>query len=86
MFKNIMIPVQIKRVKDPNGREVLKATVPMNLMFEKDFDAKWLEEELVKFEKRYLKLVKNLKEFLKILHSNKQKKGRVFFIGNWAIA
>ena len=30
-----MIPVQIKRVRDPHGRESLKATVPMNIMFKK---------------------------------------------------
>ncbi len=77
MFKNVMIPVQIKKVKDPNGREVLKATVPMNLVFEKNFDAKWLEEELIKFEKRYFELVKDLKNLLKKLQFKKQKRGRV---------
>jgi hypothetical protein len=77
MFKNVMIPVQIKRIKDPNGREKIKAVVPMNIMFEKDFDAGWLEKELVKFEKRYFKMVKNLKKVQKMIHSNKQKKGRV---------
>jgi len=49
MFKNVMIPVRMKKVKDPSGREVLKSTVPMKLMFENDFDAKWLEEELIRF-------------------------------------
>lgn len=72
-----MIPVQIKKVKDPNGREVLKATVPMNLIFEKDFDAKWLEEELKKFEKRYFALVKDLKDLLQVIRSQKRKEGRV---------
>jgi hypothetical protein len=77
MFKNVMIPVQIKKVKDPSGREVLKATVPMNLIFEKDFDAKWLEEELIKFEEKYFALVKSLKHLLHVLRSKKQKKGRI---------
>ena len=77
MLKNITIPVQIKKVKDPEGREVLKATVPMNLMFEKDFDAKWLEEELIKFEKKYFALVEDLKHLLQVIRSKKQKEGRV---------
>ncbi|MBA7715958.1 hypothetical protein ES703_125017 [subsurface metagenome] len=77
MFKNVMIPVRMKKVKDPSGREVLKSTVPMNLMFENDFDAKWLEEELIRFEKRYFALVKDLKDLLQVLRSKKQKNKRV---------
>lgn len=72
-----MIPVQIKKVRDPNGRETLKATVPMSLMFEKGFDAKWLEEELAKFELRYFSLIHHLKVILQSLHSMKQRNGRV---------
>ena len=78
-MKNIIIPVQIKKVRDPTGKETLKATVPMNLLFEKNFDAKWLEEELAKFELRYFNLVNDLKEILKSLRSMKQKNGRVLF-------
>ena len=77
MHNNIMIPVQIKKVRDPDGKETLKATVPMNLMFEKDFDAKWLEEELSKFELNYLTLVNHLKDILKSLRATDQKEGRV---------
>lgn len=77
MFKNVVIPVRMKKVKDPSGREVLKSTVPMNLMFENDFDAKWLEEELIRFEKRYFALVKDLKDLLQVLRSKKQKNKRV---------
>ena len=77
MFKNVMIPVQIKKVKDPKGKEELKATVPMNLIFEKNFNAKWFEEELIKSEKRYFALVKDLKHLLQELRSKKQKSGRV---------
>jgi hypothetical protein len=76
-MKNIRIPVQIKNVKDPRGKETLKATVPMNLIFEKHFDAKWLEQELAKFELRYLTLIDHLKGILKSLRSMKQKNGRV---------
>jgi len=77
MFKNVIIPVQIKKVKGPKGRDVLKAAVPMNIIFEKDFDAEWLEEEMTRLEKRYLELVKALKRLLRELRSKKQKKGRV---------
>ena len=77
MDRKIIIPVQIKKVRDPKGKETLKATVPMNLLFEKDFDAKWLEEKLGRFELSYFTLVNDLKEILKLLRSMKQKNGRV---------
>ncbi len=72
-----MIPVQMKMVKDPKGRETLKATVPMNLVFQKDFDAKWLEEELIKFERRYFYLTTCLKSLLESLHSKVKKDRRI---------
>lgn len=75
--EKVMIPVQIKWVRDPKGTEALKATVPMNLMFEKGFDAKWLEEELVKFERRYFYLITCLKSLLESLRSKRQKDRRV---------
>lgn len=74
MGEKIMIPVKIKRVRDPNGRETLKATVPMNIMFKKGFDAKWLEEELVKFERRYFYLIICLKSLLESLRSKMKDK------------
>jgi len=77
MDRKIIIPVQIKKVRDPRGKETLKATVPMNVIFEKDFNAKWLEEELARFELSYFNLVNDLKEILKSLRSMKQKNGRV---------
>jgi len=77
MQRKIKIPVQIKKVRDPRGKETLKATIPMSLMFEKDFDAKWLEEELTKFETSYFNLINELKEILNALRSMKQKNGRV---------
>jgi hypothetical protein len=77
MDRNIIIPVQIKKVRDARGKETLKATVPMNLLFEKEFDAKWLEEELARFELSYFNLINELKEILKSLRSVKQKNGRV---------
>jgi len=77
MGRKIIIPVQIKKVKDPRGNETLKATIPMSVIFEKDFDAKLLEEELPRFELRYFNLVNDLKEILKSLRSMKQKNGRV---------
>jgi len=72
-----MIPVQIKRVRDPHGREALKATVPMNIMFKKGFNAKWLDEELIKFERRYIYLTTCLKSLLESLHSKTKKDRRI---------
>lgn len=77
MSKNIMLPVQIKKVKDPNGRVVLKSTVPMNIIFEKDFDAIWLEKELLNFEKRYLYLITCLKSILESIRTKKHERWRV---------
>lgn len=85
MLKNLRIPIQIKKVKYPDGKEELKATVPMNLLFEKDFNAVWLEEELVKFERRYTYLLTCLQSLLESIRSKKQKNGRVLLyweIGN----
>jgi len=70
------IAVQIKQIKDADGTEVLKATVPMNLIFEKDFDAKRLNEELQKFECKYLKLVDSLKTISRLI-KDRQRRGKV---------
>jgi hypothetical protein len=75
--EKVMIPVQMKWVRDPHGREALKATVPMNIMFKKGFDAKWLDEELIKFERRYFYLTTCLKSLLESLHSKMKKDRRV---------
>lgn len=72
-MNDIKVAVQIKRVKNPDGSENLKATVPMRIMFEKTFSGKWLEEELEKFEKRYFSLVESLKGILKLIRSKTQK-------------
>ncbi len=77
MNEKVKIPVEIKLVKDPKGKEKLKATVPMNVMFDKSFDAKWLEEELVKYERRYFYLIVCLRILLDAIDSQKQKEGRV---------
>ncbi|MCM8808269.1 MAG: hypothetical protein NC926_10105 [Candidatus Omnitrophica bacterium] len=77
MNKKIKVSVQIKLVKDPEGKEKLKATIPINIMFDKEFDAKILEEELIKFERRYFYLIICLKSLLESIHSMKQKDGKV---------
>jgi len=74
--EKVMIPVQMKKVRDPQGREALKATVPMNIVFKKGFDAKWLEEELIKFERRYFYFTTCLKSLLESLHSKMKKDSR----------
>jgi len=72
-MKNTKIGVQVKKVKEPDGKEALKATAPMRLIFEEGFDAKWLNEELKKIEGKYLKLVDNLKSILNLIKSRKGK-------------
>ncbi len=77
MSEKIKIPVEIKSVKDPKGEAKLKATVPMNVIFDKSFDAKWLEEELVKFERKYFYLITCLKALSDAIRFQKQREGRV---------
>lgn len=77
MNEKVRIPVEIKLVKDPKGKEKLKAGVPISVLFDKSFDAKCLEEELVKFERRYVYLTTCLKSLLDAIRSKKQKEGRV---------
>jgi len=75
-MNNTKIAVQIKLVKDPNGNESLKATAPMSLVFGKDFDAKWLNEQLKRFEDKYLRLVNSLRGISKLIKS-RERKGKV---------
>jgi len=75
-MKNIRIAVQVKKASNSQGEEILKASVPMRLMFEKDFDVEWLKAELKKFEEEYIKLVTNLKNISKQVKST-QGKGKV---------
>jgi len=82
MISDIKIPVQIKKVRNPDGTEGLKATVPMNIIFEKKFDADWLTQEISKVEKRYFSLLNELKRLLDQLRSYKQKNGRVLLYWN----
>ncbi len=81
-MKDIRIAVQIKKVKDSEGKEVLRASVPMRLMFEKDFDAEWLNSELKKFEEKYVELVDNLKAISKDIKSTVAE-GRVLLYWNF---
>jgi len=75
-MSNAKIAVQIKLVKDPNGNESLKATVPLHLMFDNNFDAVWLNKGLKKFENKYFKLVDSLKSILKLIKA-RERKGKV---------
>lgn len=73
---NVKIGVQLRIVKGPEGQEILAATVPMRLIFEDKFDAKWLEEELKKLKGKYRILVDRLIKLLESLKGRTQK-GRV---------
>ena len=81
-MNNVKIAVQIKKVKNSDGSENLKVTVPMNVIFEKTFDGKWLEEELGRFEKKYFSLVESLRNILKLIRS-KEKKNKVLLYWNF---
>ncbi len=72
-MKNIRIAVQVQKKEDSEGNETFKASVPMRLVFEKDFDAEWLNTELKKFEKGYTGLATNLKNILKQIKSTRGK-------------
>lgn len=85
MTDEIKIPVEIKLVKDPNGKTKLKATIPVGVMFIKSFDTKILEKELLKIEKRYFFLTVCLKSFLNYIRLKNERKGNVLIyweIGN----
>lgn len=72
-MRDIRIAAQIKKTLDSQGKEILKVTIPMSIMFESDFNAEWLESESKKLEAQYINLVKNLKNIskqIKLTHSN----------------
>jgi hypothetical protein len=75
-MNNAKIAVQVKQIKDPDGNEVLMATIPMALVFGREFDAKQINEELKKFEDEYFKLVDSLKSILKLIRA-RERKGKV---------
>ena len=81
-MKNIRIAVQVKKAENSEGKESFKASVPMRLIFEKDFDAEWLNGELKKFEEKYVELVDNLKAISKEIKSTRAK-GRVLLYWNF---
>src|SRR4030042_5375219 len=72
-MKDIRVAVQVKKTKNSEGKEALKATVPMRLIFEEGFDAKWLDEEIKKFEGKYLRLIDRLTDLLHWLRVRTQK-------------
>jgi len=75
-MNDIKIAVQVRKVKDPAGKEILKATMPMRLIFEEHFNEKVLNEELKRFEDKYFNLVDTLTSILKLLKS-RERKGKV---------
>ena len=72
-MRNIRIAIQVKKARDAGGKEVLKASVPLRLMFEEDFDADWLDRQLKKFEEEYIQLVTNLNKISKQVKSTRGK-------------
>ena len=72
-MRNIRIAIQVKKAQDAGGKEILKASVPMRLMFEQDFDAEWLNGQVKNFEEEYVKLVASLKNISKQVKSARGK-------------
>lgn len=77
MSEKLKIYVQIKKIKQHNGKEFYKATVPLNLIFEKEFNAKSLEKEISILEKDYSRLITNLKALLAKIQNKSNKDGRI---------
>jgi len=77
MKSTAKIPVEIKPVKDPEGKIKIKATIPVSIVLERNFNSKLLVEELAKIEERYINLTTCIKEILTKLKLQKQKRGRV---------
>lgn len=75
-MRTIRIGVQIRRVKSDGGVELLKATVPVKVIFDKDFDALNVNRNLEKFESEYIKLVDVLRVISELI-KKRQGKGRV---------
>ncbi len=67
------VPVQIRLVKDPDGKEVRKATVPFSVVLEKTFDAKDLEEQIAAFEDYYFEFIKSVRNLLGDIRNDKNK-------------
>lgn len=79
------IPVEIRPVKDPEGKIKIKATIPVSVIMGKSFNAELFEKDLKNIEERYSKLVEQLRELKNTLGTRKPKKGRVLLyweIGN----
>jgi hypothetical protein len=69
--KDIRIGIRIQKATDSQGKEVWKASVPMRLVFEEDFDAGWLKDELQQFEEKYIRFIKSLRDILKQIKSTR---------------
>lgn len=75
-MNSVKIAINIKKIKDSEGKEALKATIPAKAIFEKDFEPKKINEELKEFEGKYLRLVDSLKSIIKLIKS-RERKGKV---------
>jgi len=60
----MMISVRIKRIEQPNGKEIFRASVPARILFDKSFDGNTLQDELKKIEVEYFRLITSLKPII----------------------
>ncbi len=77
--KNIRIAIQVKKTVDLDGKEVWKASAPLNLVFQEDFDAGWLQNELQQFEEKYTELLTVLREILRQIQSTPKNSNAMLY-------
>ena len=59
-MNDVRIAAQINHNRDETCADAFKASVPMSLIFERGFDADWLQKNLAEFEKEYDGVVRSL--------------------------
>ncbi|MEM4328249.1 MAG: hypothetical protein QXI50_01160 [Candidatus Caldarchaeum sp.] len=59
----------MKKIRKPNGEEAFTSSVPMNVVFDKSFDADTLQRELKLLEREYADLIDSLKKIIQQINS-----------------
>jgi hypothetical protein len=67
----IKVGVRIKRIEQPNGEEIFRASVPAKILFDKTFDGNTLQDELKKLEVEYSQLITHLRKIIDVIRMEK---------------
>jgi hypothetical protein len=67
----IKVGVRIKRIEQPNGEEIFRASVPAKILFDKTFDGNTLQDELKKLEVEYSQLITHLRKIMDVIRMEK---------------